>query len=71
LKRRLFGLQFHCELDTQHVHAFLREDRDYVLKANGPHGVEGIQRDTARLMGSFQALGDRLLRNILRAMSEN
>jgi GMP synthase-like glutamine amidotransferase len=71
LKRRLFGLQFHCELQAQHVEDFLREDRDYVLKANGADGVERIQRDTAHLMGSFQVVGDRLLRNILRAMSEN
>lgn len=71
LKRRLFGLQFHCELDTPHVEDFLREDREYVLRANGPNGVADIQRDTARLMGSFQELGDRLLGNILRAMSEN
>lgn len=71
LKRHLFGLQFHCELDTQHVHDFLREDRDYVLKANGPEGPQRIERDTERLMPTFQQLGDRLLRNILRAMTEN
>jgi GMP synthase-like glutamine amidotransferase len=70
LGRRIFGLQFHCELDTPQVEDFLREDREYVLKANGPGGVETIQRDTARLMGSFRALGDQLLRNILRAMTE-
>jgi GMP synthase-like glutamine amidotransferase len=71
LKRRLFGLQFHCELDTQHVADFLREDRDYVIKANGPEGPQRIERDTERLMPSFQQVGDGLLRNILRAMTEN
>jgi len=70
LGRRIFGLQFHCELDTQQVQEFLREDRDYVLCANGADGVERIQRDTERLMPSFRDLGDRLLRNILQAMVE-
>jgi GMP synthase-like glutamine amidotransferase len=71
LKHRLFGLQFHCELQAQHVEDFLREDRDYVLNANGVDGVERIQRDTARLMSSFQQVGDRLLRNIIRVMTES
>jgi GMP synthase-like glutamine amidotransferase len=71
LKRRLFGLQFHCELDSQHVADFLREDRDYVIKANGPEGPQRIERDTERLMPSFQRLGEQLLGNILRAMMES
>ncbi len=68
LGRRRFGLQFHCETAARDVERFLREDEDFVRRANGQGGVESLRQDTARYAASFRDLGDRLLKNILRAM---
>jgi GMP synthase (glutamine-hydrolysing) len=67
--RRMFGLQFHCETTAQDVESFLQADRDYVVKANGPDGPANLRRETARAIDAFRADGDRLLRNIVGAMS--
>ncbi|HEY5147670.1 MAG TPA: gamma-glutamyl-gamma-aminobutyrate hydrolase family protein [Polyangiaceae bacterium] len=69
LKRRLFGLQFHCEVDADHVDVFLRGDADYVIRANGPDGVARLRRDTARHAEESGRLADVLLGNIVRAMA--
>jgi GMP synthase-like glutamine amidotransferase len=68
LGRRLFGLQFHCELAAGDIEVFLREDAEYVRQANGAAGIEQLRQDTVRYVDSFRSLGDRLLQNILRAM---
>jgi GMP synthase-like glutamine amidotransferase len=69
LGRRLFGLQFHCELDAAHIEDFLREDAEYVQKANGQQGAARIREDTRKNIDAFREIGSRLLSNILRAMS--
>jgi GMP synthase-like glutamine amidotransferase len=69
LKRRLFGLQFHCEVDADHVDVFLRGDGDYVVRANGPDGVERLRRETQRHADESGKLADVLLGNIARAMA--
>jgi len=71
LKRRLFGLQFHCEVDADHVDVFLRGDADYVVRANGPDGVERLRRDTARHVEEAGRLADLLLGNIVRTMARS
>jgi GMP synthase (glutamine-hydrolysing) len=68
LGKRLFGLQFHCETSGEDIEAFLREDGDFVVKANGPGGVERLRAETPRHLGAFGEMGDRLLRNLVRAM---
>jgi GMP synthase-like glutamine amidotransferase len=67
--QRLVGLQFHCELDESHIQDFLREDAQYVRQANGSGGEERIRRETALYLASFRDFGDRLLRNIVHAMT--
>jgi GMP synthase-like glutamine amidotransferase len=68
LKRRLFGLQFHCEVEHDNVEAFLREDAGFVVRANGPEGAAAIRRQTADCLEPCRATGDVFLGNILRAM---
>jgi GMP synthase (glutamine-hydrolysing) len=68
LGRRLFGLQFHCEVEEPDVEAFLRADGDFVVRANGPGGVTRLRAETARYLASSRSAGDVLLGNILRAM---
>jgi GMP synthase (glutamine-hydrolysing) len=67
--RRLFGLQFHCEVGKGSVEAFLREDADFVVRANGPDGVAAVRAQTDRCLRPSQKAGDVLLPNIVRAMA--
>ena len=69
LGRRLFGLQFHCEVEAQHVEAFLRADAGFVVRANGPEGVARLGAETGRWVDLSRSAGDVLLGNILRAMT--
>ena len=69
LGRRIFGLQFHCEVEREHVEAFLRGDADFVVLANGADGVAQLRADTARHLDPSRRVGDVLLQNIVRAMT--
>jgi GMP synthase (glutamine-hydrolysing) len=69
LGRRLFGLQFHCEVDAQHVEAFLRADGDFVVRANGPDGVARLRAETGRQVDLSRSVGDVFLGNILQGMT--
>lgn len=69
LGRRLFGLQFHCELDGAQIDDLLRVDHEYVVTANGAGGVERIRAESADKLPAFRELGTRLLRRLLAAMS--
>jgi GMP synthase (glutamine-hydrolysing) len=66
---RLFGLQFHCEVEAEDVAGFLRADREFCDRANGPGSDAKIRRDTALYLAELHALGDRLLGNLLTAMT--
>jgi GMP synthase (glutamine-hydrolysing) len=68
LGRRIFGLQFHCEVDREHADRFLREDADFVVHANGVGGVAELQAQTIRYVDEARSASDVLLRNIVRAM---
>jgi GMP synthase-like glutamine amidotransferase len=69
LRSRLFGLQFHCEVEAEDVAGFLRADLPFAERANGADAAATIRRDTERHLSSLQALGDRLLGNMLSAMT--
>jgi GMP synthase (glutamine-hydrolysing) len=69
LGRRLFGLQFHCEVDEPHVEAFLQADADFVIKANGPGGVEELRAETRERIGPARKVGDALLGSMLETMA--
>jgi GMP synthase-like glutamine amidotransferase len=68
LGSRQFGLQFHCETNREDIAAFLREDAEFVVKANGQQGAAQLRQETDRYFEEFRSVGDRLLSNILRAM---
>jgi len=67
LKRRLVGLQFHPEVDGVDLDPadWVRDDADFVTRANGPGGGATILADTARLLPRQRAVGERLLGNLL------
>jgi GMP synthase-like glutamine amidotransferase len=66
--RRIFGLQFHCEVDREHVDAFLRADGEFVRRANGASAVDDLRAQTERHVDESRRIGDRLLDNIIAAM---
>jgi GMP synthase-like glutamine amidotransferase len=70
LRRRLFGLQFHCEVDAPDVQALLGADPEFAVAANGPDAAALIIAATARHAPEHRAVGDRLLANLIRAMTE-
>jgi GMP synthase-like glutamine amidotransferase len=69
LKTRLFGVQFHPELDAGDIERWVVEDADYVAGALGPDGATRILADTKRFMPRFVERGDRLLDNLARALA--
>lgn len=69
LKQRLFGLQFHCEMERADIERLLTEDEAYAKLALGTNAVNIVRRDTERFFGPSRAVGTLLLDNILSAMS--
>jgi GMP synthase-like glutamine amidotransferase len=67
LKQRLFGLQFHPEVEPGDIAGLLRVDEAYAVAACGPDAARTILSDTKRLMPAFRRVGDRLLSNIVSA----
>jgi GMP synthase (glutamine-hydrolysing) len=70
LGTRLFGLQFHCEVELAQIDAFLAADGDFVTRANGADGVDRIRDATRVHYEEARRFGDRLLGNLLDAMTE-
>lgn len=66
---RQFGLQFHCEVDASGVEGFLASDADLVRSALGDGAAEQIRHDTRRYIDELHVVGDRLLDNLLDAMT--
>jgi GMP synthase (glutamine-hydrolysing) len=63
--RRLYGIQFHVEVEPSDIAAWLSLDADYVRGALGPEGRARVLDDTERYMPRYRESGDRLLDNLL------
>lgn len=59
------GLQFHVEVRPEQLELWLQDDRDYVLGALGPGGVERIRADAACWAAEVARQGERLIANLL------
>jgi len=62
---RAVGLQFHVEVQPSQLEQWLEEDRDYVVGALGPGGVERIRADAERWGTQVARQGERLIANLL------
>ena len=62
---RAVGLQFHVEVQPEQLELWLEEDRDYVLGALGPGGVERIRADAECWSVQVARQGERLIANLL------
>lgn len=70
LERHAWGLQFHVEVTPAMLGEWLQGDADYVIGALGPAGPQRIAADTERWSAQATAAGDRLIGNLLDALSE-
>jgi len=69
VKTRLFGVQFHPEVDEPDIANWILADCEYIEGALGPSGAARIAADTRRFMPRLHERGDRLLNNLVRAMT--
>lgn len=63
--RCAYGLQFHIELVASDLPQWVEQDAAFVRAANGSGGAARILADTHRFAARFEAMGDRMIRNIL------
>jgi GMP synthase-like glutamine amidotransferase len=64
-KNRLFGFQFHFEMDREGIEALLASRREDVTKVLGNDGEKRIREDTTRFYARHARLGDRILQNFV------
>lgn len=64
-KNRLFGFQFHFEMDEAGIEAMLAIGSQTVTQVLGPDGAAKIRQDTAKYYPRYQRLGDRVIRNLV------
>ncbi len=68
LGERVFGLQFHVEVDGATAARWAREDADFVRSARGPAGPAEVVAESARLAPAALPAADRMIRNIVGCM---
>jgi GMP synthase (glutamine-hydrolysing) len=64
-KNRLFGFQYHFEMDEAGIEAMLAHGKEDVLKVLGPDGENKIRQDTKQYYRRHARLGDRILTNFV------
>lgn len=64
-KNRLFGFQYHFEMDEAGIEAMLANGKEDWLKVLGPDGEKKIREDTAKYYRRYARLGDRILGNFV------
>ena len=64
-KNRLFGFQYHFEMEEAGIEAMLTHAKDDVLKAMETDGAEKIRKDTKQYYSRYSRLGDKLVTNFV------
>lgn len=64
-KNRLFGFQFHFEMDPAGIEAILTHGQETLVKVLGPEGGQKIREETARSYAQHERLGNRMLHNLV------
>jgi GMP synthase-like glutamine amidotransferase len=62
---RAVGLQFHVEVRPDQLELWLEQDRDFIVGALGPGGVQAIRADADRWGAQVARQGERLIANLL------
>jgi GMP synthase (glutamine-hydrolysing) len=64
-KNRLFGFQFHFEMDEAGIEAMLANGKATIAQVLGSEGPRRIADDTRKYYSRYARLGDRILRNFV------
>lgn len=64
-KNRLFGFQYHFEMDAEGIEAMLANAKGDIDKVLGAEGEKKIREDTAKFYPRYKDLGDRIIRNFV------
>lgn len=64
-KNRLFGFQYHIELDRAGIEAMLASDVEFAKKVLGPGGPEQIRKDTEAFYPRYERQGNKILQNFV------
>ncbi len=64
-KNRLFGFQFHFEMDNEGIEAMLEHAREDWQKVLGSDGAAKVREDTTRFYPEYERLGNRVIRNLV------
>ena len=64
-KNRLFGFQYHFEMEVAGIDAMLEHAKEDVLKVLGPDGEAKIRQDTKLQYDRYARLGDRMIKNFV------
>jgi GMP synthase (glutamine-hydrolysing) len=70
LGQRAFGVQFHPEMHEHVIGVWLSSDAEYVERACGPGGADGIRAATPRCFPAYADARDCLLRNLVGLLLE-
>jgi len=64
-KTRLFGFQFHFEMDRDGIEAMLQNAKDDWMRVLGAGGDAKIRADTERFYGEYERIGNRIIGNFV------
>jgi len=64
-KNRLFGFQYHFEMNEDGIEAMLEHAKEDWQKVLGPDGATKIREDTKKLYPKYARQGDRILKNFV------
>jgi GMP synthase (glutamine-hydrolysing) len=64
-KTRLFGFQYHIELDKPGIEALIAGNREQLAQVHGAEGEKTLRADTEKYYPRYARLGDRILGNFV------
>jgi GMP synthase-like glutamine amidotransferase len=64
-KNRLFGFQYHIELDRPGIDALVAGNRDQLTQVLGADGESKIKADTEKFYPRYERVGDKILSNFV------
>ncbi len=64
-KTKLFGFQYHIELDRPGIEAMTAGNREELLRVHGADGEQKIRQDTEQNYPRYARLGDKILGNFV------
>jgi GMP synthase-like glutamine amidotransferase len=64
-KTKLFGFQYHIELDRPGIEAIVAGNKEQLVQVHGADGDKTIRQETEKLYPRYARLGDKLLTNFV------